>query len=133
MALFESFDTNESMYNAPIQAPDKEIKSYDMTDKILYPYLLLETDTTLPEHKMRVLKNSLEELPYIHEKVKEGYYDVILKSAGTVMILGMIHSDNLKAILQSSLFNDLTKSIRLDEHRKVTGNMMYAFCTSSIY
>lgn len=133
MPLFESFDSNESKFTAPIQSPDKEIKSYDMTDKLYYPYLLLEIDSTLPEHKLAVLKNSLEELPYIHEKVEEGYYDVILKSAGTIMILGMIHSNNLRAVLQSSLFSDLNKSLRLDERRKVTGSMMYAFCTSPIY
>ena len=93
----------------------------------------MEIESTLPAHKMKVLKNSLEEIPYIHDKVEENYYDVILKSAGKIFILGMIHTDNLKSILQSSLFKDLDKSLRLSPYEMVKGNMMYAFCTTKIY
>lgn len=133
MGLFGSFDSVESKHNASIQAEDKEIKSYELTNKILYPHLFLEIESTLPAHKMKVLKNSLEEIPYIHDKVEENYYDVILKSAGKIFILGMIHTDNLKSILQSSLFKDLDKSLRLSPYEMVKGNMMYAFCTTKIY
>ena len=39
MGLFGSFDSVESKHNASIQAEDKEIKSYELTNKILYPHL----------------------------------------------------------------------------------------------
>lgn len=133
MSLFDSFDTQETKFTPPVQAEDKEIKSFEMTNKILYPHLFLEIENTLPEHKVRVLKNSLEELPYIHDSVQENYYDVILKSAGQIFIMGMIHTDNLKALLQSSLFSNIEKSLWLSPTEVVKGNMMYAFCTSKMY
>ena len=133
MALFGSFDSPENEAKFPPKADDGEIKNYEMTEKLLYPYLLLECENTLPAHKMRVLKNSLEDLPYIHNEVKEGYYDVVLRAGKLVMIMGMVHTDNLKVILQSSLFSDLDKSLCLSPYEIVKGNMMYAFCTSQIY
>lgn len=137
MSLFNSFDNSfdakETHYTVPLQAADKEIKSFEMTDKIMYPHLFMEMEGTLPEHKVRVLKNSLEELPYIRDTVPENYYDVILKSAGQVFIMGMIHTDNLKSLLQSSLFTNLEKSLWLSPTEVVKGNMMYAFCTSKMY
>ncbi len=133
MALFGSFDSPENEAKFPPKAADGEIKNHEMTETLLYPHLLLECDKTLPAHKMRVLKNSLEEIPYIHNEVKEGYYDVILKAGELVMVMGMIHTDNLKTVLQSTLFSDLDKSLRLSPYEIVKGNMMYAFCTSQIY
>lgn len=133
MGLFNSFDAQETKFTAPVQAEDKEIKSFEMTNRILYPHLFLEIESTLPEHKVRVLKNSLEELPYIHDSVQENYYDVILKSAGKIFIMGMIHTDNLKSLLQSSLFSNVEKSLWLSPNEVVKGNMMYAFCTSKMY
>ncbi len=127
------YDTRETKFTAPIRAEDDEIKSYEMTNHILYPHLFMEINTTLPEHKIRVLKNSLQEIPYIHDKVEDNYYDVILKAAGQVYVMGMVHTDNLKAILQSSLFSDLDKSLWLSPNEVVKGNMIFAFCTSKVY
>lgn len=133
MSMFGSFDSPENEAKFAPKAKDGEIKNYEMVEQLLYPHLLLESDKTLPAHKMRVLKNSLEELPYIHNEVKEGYYDVVLRAGELIMVMGMVHTDNLKAILQSSLFSDLDKSLRLNPYEIVKGNMMYAFCTSQVY
>ena len=35
MSLFDSFDTQETKFTPPVQAEDKEIKSFEMTNKIL--------------------------------------------------------------------------------------------------
>lgn len=133
MGLFNSFDSPENEAKFAPKAEDGQIKSYEMTEQVLYPHLYLESSVALPEHKLRVLKNSLQELPYIHTKVEDGYYDVVLRAGNVVMVMGMIHSDNLKSVLQSSLFADLEKYLFLSPEEVVKGNMLYAFCTSPIY
>ena len=132
MALPNCYDSEESKFHEPVTAPDKQIKNFDMTKRVFYPNILLETDN-LPLYRIKVLTNTLEKLEYIHEKVPEGYFDVYLKMGENMMCLGMIHSDNLRSILQSEIFAPLNKYIMLSEDNKVEGIMMYSLCTSPMY
>ena len=132
MALSNCYDSEESKFHEPVTAPDKQIKNFDMTKRVFYPNILLETDN-LPLYRIKVLTNTLEKLEYIHEKVPEGYFDVYLKMGGQSMCLGMVHSDNLRALLQNSLYRDIKKTLRLSPVEYVEGNMMLAYCTSPLY
>lgn len=132
MSKFESFESEDSKFHASVASDDGEIKNYDMTKTILYPNLVLETDN-MPFYRIRVLSNALEKLEYVHEKVPEHYYDVYLKMNEKMMCLGMVHSDNLRSILQGPIFDSLNKYIMLSSEEKVEGIMMLALCTSPLY
>ena len=108
------------------------LKNFDLTKKVHYPNILLEADN-LPFYRVKVLTNTLEKLEFIHDKVPDGYYDVYLKMGNQSMCLGMVHSDNLRALLQNSLYKDMKKTLRLSPTEYVEGNMMLAFCTSPLY
>ena len=66
------------------------------------------------------------------KKLPDGYYFVYL-DMDKDLLLGKIHSDNLKALLQGTLYKDLEKCIRLSKEEKIEGVMMYSLCTSSQY
>ena len=87
----------------------------------------------MPYYRIKVLSNALEKLNYVHNKVPEHYYDVYLKMGENMMCLGIIHSYNLRSILQSEIFAPLNKYIMLSEDNKVEGIMMYSLCTSPMY
>ena len=128
----DTYNSEESKFHSPVQSPDGDIKNFDLTKKVHYPNILLETDN-LPFYRIKVLTNTLEKLEFIHEKVPEGYYDVYLKMGNQSMCLGMVHSHNLRALLQNSLYKDMKKTLRLSPTEYVEGNMMLAFCTSPLY
>lgn len=132
MSLFDSYDSAESKFQAPLRSPDKQIKNFDLSNVIHYPNILLEAED-LPYYRIQVLTNTLEKLEFIHEKVPDGYFDVYLKMGNKSMCLGMIHSDNLRSLLQNSLYKDVKKTLRLSQTEYVEGNMMLAYCTSPLY
>lgn len=132
MSKYENYDSSESVFHPSVTPDDGQIKSYDLTNVINYPNLVLET-MDMPYYRIKVLSNALEKLNYVHNKVPEHYYDVYLKMGENMMCLGMIHSDNLRSILQSEIFAPLNKYIMLSEDNKVEGIMMYSLCTSPMY
>lgn len=132
MDKYTSYNSEESVFHPSVTSDDGEIKNYDMTTEILYPHIVLETEE-LPYYRIRVLSNVLEKLEYIHDKVPESYYDVYLKMGDNMMCLGMIHSDNMRALLQGELYSPIDKYIMLSENEKVEGYMMLALCTSPMY
>lgn len=128
----DSYSSEDTKFVRPPQADDGETKGYNIVLDILYPCLVLEAES-MPQYKMRVLRNALEQYEYGHDKVLENYYDVYLQVDGYTISLGMVHSDNLRAILQGPIFNSLNKYIMKDAQTKVVGNMMLSLCTSSRY
>ena len=129
---YSSYNSEDSVYHPSVTSDDGEIKNYDMSTKILYPHIVLEADD-LPYYRIRVLSNVIEKLEFIHDKVPENYYDVYLHMGENIMCLGMIHSDNMRALLQGELYSSLNKYIMLSENEKVEGIMMFALCTSPMY
>ena len=132
MAIKDTFDSAESVFHPPQQSRDKQIKNYELTNKTHYPNILLEAED-LPYYRIQVLSNTLEKLEFIHEKVPQGYFDVYLRMGNRSMCIGMVHSDNLRALLQNSLYKDIKKTLRLSQTEYVEGNMMLAYCTSPLY
>lgn len=133
MNNFDCFDTEESKFHPPVESPDSDIRSHDLTNKVLYPNLFLEINGPMPGYRIQVLKSMLEKIPFIHDKVLDNYYDVYLKTSENLICLGMVHTDNLKTILQSSLYSEIKKTLKLSPREYVEGAMMYAFCTSPMY
>lgn len=139
MGMFDVYDSKESQYTPVLRAKDGEIKDYELDDRISYPNLLLTPIN--PEQKsysdsvLQVLGTTLEPLQKAErefKKLAEGYYFVYMR-LDKDLLLGKIHSDNLKALLQGALYRDLEKCIRLSKEEKIEGTMMYSLCTSSQY
>jgi hypothetical protein len=112
---------------------------YELDDKICYPNVLLKPFNTEDESYrgsvIQVLTSTLEKLQKTErefKKLPDGYYFVYLE-IDKDLLLGKIHSDNLKALLQGALYKDLEKCIRLSKEEKIEGVMMYSLCTSSQY
>lgn len=130
---FQNYDSQDSVYHAPLKADDGEIKDYDLGNQIYYPCVFLEVQSNPPAYKIQVLANTLEKLEFNHNRVLDGYYDVVLVMGNQKMVLGMVQSDNLRALLQGSIFSDFKKTLRLSETETIEGDMMLAYCTSPLY
>lgn len=130
---FQNYDSQDSVYHAPLKSDDGEIKSYDLGAQIYYPCVCLDAQVNPPAYKIQVLANTLEKLEFNHCKVLEGYYDVVLIMGNQKMVLGMVQSDNLRALLQGDIFSDFKKTLRLSETEIIEGDMMLAYCTSPLY
>lgn len=132
--VFKNYDSEDSVFHAPLTSDDGEIKNYDLTEGFLYPCLVLETEEAPPGYRIQVLHNTLEPLEYSHSKVLDHYYDVYLVMGGVnTVLLGMVHSDNLRAILTGEVFAPFKKYIKVSENEKVEGAMMFSLCTSPLY
>lgn len=139
MGMFETYDSKESQYTPVLRAKDGEIKDYELDDKICYPNVWLKPfnaeDESYRGSVVQVLTSTLEKLQKTErefKKLPDGYYFVYLEMDKD-LLLGKIHSDNLKALLQGALYKDLEKCIRLSKGEKIEGVMMYSLCTSSQY
>lgn len=126
------YESEDSQYNSKAVTDDKEVKIYALDNKMDYPYIMLEAEI-IKGYKARVISNTMEKKKFIQDKTPKGYYNVYLRSNGGVVCLGMVHSDNLKNLLLSDLYSDMTKYIMLTMEDKVEGEMMYSYCTSPLY
>lgn len=118
---------------------DKVVKTYkelkqtgSSGDKYKYPYVMINMGAK-PMFAIRVLKNSLIDHKFIDTGTPEGHYNVYIKQGNKSLLLGLVHSDNLKSVLLNQLYKDSEKYIMLDKDTKIEGDLMFGFCTSPHY
>ena len=125
------YESEESKYNPTSKIKDKEVRTFDIDNKMDYPYLMLEGEE-IPIYRIQVIANTLVKKKFIQEETPQGFYNVYVKTQGSIIGLGMVHSDNLRNILQSSLYKSLDKYIMLTKDKRIEGEMMYSYCTSPL-
>ena len=129
---FEIEETKERESEIKDTKEEKVVRTYSITSQYAYPYLLINIGY-IPEFSIKILKNSLEDHKFIDAGTPEGYYNVYIKQDKKVLLLGLVHSDNLKTVLLNQLYKKLEKYLMIDPDTKVEGDLMFSYCTSPHY
>lgn len=101
-----------------------EISATHKTDGIEYPFLMLETDV-LAQHKLIALRSML--VSYIKDNTVQMYH-VYLKHSGSVLKVGITTAFSLRHILESKVFSEFSKYVKMDKNTRIEGDLMFALC-----
>lgn len=134
------FEIEEKELEKVAENEDKTVKTYkefkqpskSSADKFKYPYIMINMGDK-PMFAVKVLKNSLVDHKFIDTGTPEGHYHVYMKQENKSLLMGLVHSDNLKAVLINQLYKDSDKYIMIDKDTKIEGDLMFGFCTSPHY
>lgn len=123
------FETEETEYKELVSNKvDGVIKAYPTSKGLQLPYIMIEIEQ-MTVGVSEILANMLVPSEYRAIQVREGNYNVYVKTTGGVVLLGELEGRRLKGILQGEVFKEFPKYMCVEQGVKVVGDMMYAFCT----
>lgn len=141
LAEADTSDLPPDMYEVEAPSSDKISSTDNLSDpvsvtkrsgNILYPFLFLEyTGESMPKFKLLALQSMLSSTGKV--KVDTAMdLNVYLKCQNQVILIGETTNYSLKALLNSSVFSEFKKYIKLSPDMRLDGDMMYAVCGINI-